>query len=106
MPEAYQVPEFDSVDAIIGFARELARLALIEDVDPRRVAEARASATLALSGHSARTQQQLVDALLRVEAGGAAVALLAAFRDGQQSGKRTPIPGRVLPLPPRDPEPA
>jgi hypothetical protein len=37
--------------------------ALKEDVDLRRVAEARGAASLALSAHAARTQQQLVDAL-------------------------------------------
>jgi hypothetical protein len=78
-------------------------VALKEDGDLRRVAEARDAAGLALSAHSARTQQQLVDALLRLEHGGAAVALLAQFQNGQASGQRRPLPGRVLSLPGSEP---
>ena len=74
----------------------MARAALVEDVDPRRLAEARGFAQLALSALSARRQQQLVDALLKLEHGGAAVALLAQFTN--DSTKRKPLPGRVLPM--------
>src|SRR5262245_41910859 len=76
LPSTYQVPEFGDPEAIIAFARELARLSLTEDVDIRRVAEARGAASLALSAFTARTQEKLVEAMLRVEHGGAAVAML------------------------------
>ena len=88
---SYVVPEFDTPERIVTFARELARVALKEDVDLRRVAEARGAAALALSAHQARSQQALVDALLKLEHGGAAVALLAQFTAGQ--GQRRPLPG-------------
>ena len=67
-------------------------MALKDDVDLRRVAEARGAASLALSAVSARSQAKLVDALLRLEHGGAAVALLAQFQAGQASGPRRPLP--------------
>jgi hypothetical protein len=95
----YQVPGLDSPEAILGFAQELARLALTEDVDMRRIAEARGSASLALAAINARTQQQLVDALLTIEHGGAAFALLARLQDGLSDGRRRPLPGRVVAMP-------
>lgn len=104
LPATYRVPEFASPEAIISFARELARLALTEDVDPRRLAEARGAAALALSGHSALTQQKLVEALLRAEHGGAAVALLMRLTEGLD-GRRRPLPGRVPALVPSTAEP-
>jgi hypothetical protein len=48
LPAGYQIPEFADPESIIGFARELGRLALTADVDMRRLAEARGAATLAL----------------------------------------------------------
>jgi len=101
LPVSYQIPEFSDPDAIVRFAQELARVALKEDVDLRRVAEARGAAGLALSAHAARAQQQLVDALLRLEHGGGAVALLAQFTAAQTDSKRRPlpVPGRLLAMP-------
>src|SRR5262249_50080693 len=91
-------PPFDTVENIITWSQKMARSALVDDVDPRRLAEARGYAQLALSALNARTQQQLIEALLSLERGGAAVALLASFTNG--SAKRTPIPGRpVVSLP-------
>ena len=99
LPASYDIPEFSDEGSILAFARELVRLALKEDVDLRRLAEARGAASLALSAVSAKTQAKLVDALLRLEHGGAAVALLAQFSAGQATGQRRPLPGRVLTLP-------
>ena len=104
LPSSYHIPEFTDEASILAFARELARMALKDDVDLRRVAEARGAASLALSAVSARSQAKLVDALLRLEHGGAAVAMLAQFQ-GAQNGPRRPLPGRVLTLP-TTPEPA
>jgi hypothetical protein len=108
LPASYQIPEFTSPESIISFAQELARVALKEDVDLRRVAEARGAAGLALSAHAARTQQQLVDALLRLEHGGLAVAMLAQFQAAQSDPtKRRPLPPRILTaLSTTGPEPA
>src|SRR5262245_31942341 len=67
LPASTALPEFETPEAIIRFARELGRLALTADVDMRRLAEARGAAQLALSAHQAQTQARLVDALLRLE---------------------------------------
>lgn len=96
MPSTYEIPEFEDERDIVRFARELVRLALTEDVDPRRVDTAIRGAHLALAGFSAQTQARLVDALLKLEHGGAAVALLAQFTNDPT--KRKPLPGRVLPM--------
>jgi hypothetical protein len=97
LPSTYQVPEFTDPEAIVRFAQELARMALKDDVDRGRVAEARMAAGLALSAHAARTQQQLVDALLRIEHGGLAVAMLAQFQAAQSDpSKRRPLPPRIV----------
>lgn len=90
LPASTPEPPFDSPESIVSWAQQMARVALTEDVDPRRMAEARGFAQLALSALSARTQQQLVDALLRLEHGGAAVAFLAHLHA---------LPGEPRPLP-------
>jgi len=97
-PSTYQVPEFDDEAAIIRFARELARLALTEDVDPRRVAEARGAAALALQGFSALTQAKLVDALLTIEHGGPAMILLNQLKAAD--GPKRLLPWKVPPAAP------
>ena len=91
-------PPFDTIESIVAWAQRMARAALVDDVDPRRLAEARGFAQLALSALGARTQQQLIDALLKLEHGGAAVMLLSRLQDGLDAGKLRPIPGtaRVL----------
>ncbi|MEO7862144.1 MAG: hypothetical protein ABIU05_17290 [Nitrospirales bacterium] len=91
LPASYFVKPFDSVDSIISWAHEMAGKVLKEDVDPRRSSEARGFAQLALSAHQARTQQELVDALLRLEHGGAAFALLARLQDST-AAPRKPLP--------------
>lgn len=92
LPSTYQMRAFDSEQDIIAFAHELARLALTEDVDPRRVDAARGAASLALSGFTALTQAKLVDALLTIEHGGAAMVLLNQI-------KASAGPKRLLPWP-------
>jgi hypothetical protein len=95
LPASYLVKPFDSVDSIIEWAHEMAGKVLKEDVDPRRTSEARGFAQLALSAHQARTQQQLVDALLRLEHGGAAFALLARLQESTTAPRR-PLPWKAL----------
>ena len=95
LPASYMVAPFDSIDSILGWCHEMAGKVLKEDVDPRRTSEARGFAQLALSAHQARTQQQLVDALLRLEHGGAAFALLARLQESTAT-PRKPLPWKVL----------
>src|SRR5262245_6998801 len=104
LPTTTPEPPFDTVENVIAWSQRMARTALVEDVDPRRLAEARGFAQLALSALSAQTQAKLVDALLRLEHGGGAVALLAQFTDNDPS-KRRPLPGRVLAMPPKGDDP-
>jgi hypothetical protein len=101
-------PPFDTIENIIAWSQRMARAALVEDVDPRRLAEARGFAQLALSALAAQTQARLVDALLKVEHGGAAMLLLSRLTNGLEDGRRKPLPGRTLTVVPRpdpDPEP-
>ena len=91
LPATTAEPPFDTEENIVGWSQRMAHAALTQDVDPRRLAEARGFAQLALSALSARNQAKLVDALLRLEHGGAAVALLAQFQAGQD--RRRPLPG-------------
>lgn len=95
LPATYQVAPFNSVESIIEWAHEMAGKVLKENVDTRRTAEARGFAQLALAAIAARTNQQLVEALLRLEHGGAAFALLARLQDGITGGRPRPLPGRV-----------
>jgi hypothetical protein len=108
MPASTPEPPFDTIENIVAWAQRMARAALVEDVDPRRLAEARGFAQLALSALGARTQQQLIDALLKLEHGGAAVMLLSRLQDGLDAGKLRPIPGaaRVLSMSSAPPAPA
>ncbi len=96
LPASYQVKPFDSVESIISWAHDMADKCLKEDIDPRRTSEARGFAQLALSAIQSRTQQQMVDALLRLEHGGAAMMLMAKFQQGMSGGQRRPLPGRTV----------
>ena len=95
LPASYLVKPFDSVDSIIEWAHEMAGKVLKADVDPRRTSAARGFAQLALSAHQARTQQQLVDCLLKIEHGGAAFALLARLQESP-TAPRKPLPWKIL----------
>jgi hypothetical protein len=100
LPATTPRPEFSSTAAIVTWAEETARKVLTGDLDPRAASEARQLAALTISARQADAQAQLVDALLSLEHGGAAVALLAQFTSAQADGKRRPLPGRVLPIRP------
>lgn len=95
LPANYFVAPFDSIDSIISWSHQMCEKVLKEDVDPRRTSEARGFAQLALSAHQARTQQQLVDALLRLEHGGAAFALLAQLQSST-AAPRKPLPWKAI----------
>jgi hypothetical protein len=87
-------PPFDSPESIVAWSQRMAHTALTQDVDPRRMAEARGFAQLALSALSAKPRPQLVDALLRFEHGGQAFALLAQLRAVPGEARR-PLPWRT-----------
>jgi hypothetical protein len=96
LPASMPEPPFTSPESIVAWSQRMAHAALTQNVDPRRMAEARGFAHLALAALNARIQAQLVEALLRVEHGGAALVLLERLRGGLADGPRRPLPGRVL----------
>jgi hypothetical protein len=91
-------PSFADREAIVVWAQEMAGKVLRGELDPRLSAEARGHAQLALQARTAESQERLVEALLRVEHGGAAMLLLARLQDGLADGRRRPLPGRPLSL--------
>lgn len=97
LPADYAMRPFDSRDSVIQFAQDLAYRVLTQDVDPRRIDTALRAAQVALSGFAAATQEKLVDALLRIEHGGAAMMLLTRLQEGLTERRTRPLPGvRVL----------
>jgi hypothetical protein len=109
LPATYQVPEMSSEADVIAFGRELAQQALTGDADQGRIDRAIRAAHLVLAGLSAQTQARLVDALLKVEHGGAAMLLLSRLTNGLEDSRRKPLPGRtltVVPRPDSEPEPS
>jgi hypothetical protein len=99
-------PEFASTEAIVVWAQTTAQQVLCGDLDPRAASEARQLAGLAIQARAADAQQQLVEALLRMEHGGAAVMLLSRLQQGLVEGRTRPLPPRVLRASPVEPEPA
>jgi hypothetical protein len=106
LPADYQMTAFDNRESVIRFAEDMARRVLVEDVDPRRVDVALRAAQVALSGFAAATQEKLVDALTRMEYGGAAAVLLERLSASLATGRTRPLPGKVLRLPEGGGEPA
>jgi hypothetical protein len=92
LPTAAPAPEFSTTEAIVRWAEQTAHRVLTGTLDPRAASEARQLAALTVSARQAEAQASLVDALMRLESGGAAVALLAQFTNA--NGKRTPLPPR------------
>lgn len=99
LPKTYQVPEFATRESIVRWAEDMAGRVLRGELDPKLSAEARGHAQLALQARTAEAQKKLVEALLRVEHGGAAMLLLTKLQDGLADGRRRPLPGRVVSLP-------
>lgn len=102
LPADYRMLPFESREAVIRFAEEMARLALKEDVDPRRVDTALRAAGVTLSGFAAATQERLVDALVKLEHGGAAFAWFSRLEEGLQDGRPLPPRLRRALTPPED----
>ena len=99
LPASYRVPPFDTRESIIEFVHHITRQVLVEKVDPRRIDTALRGATVALSALAGATQEKLLDALLAIEHGQAAVQLLTRLQDGLAKGTRRPLPGTVVTLP-------
>lgn len=98
LPSTYQVPPFDTRESIVNWAREMAGKVLRGELSVKLSAEARGHAQLALQARTAEAQERLVEALLKVEHGGAAMLLLTRLQDGLTETRRRPLPGmRVLP---------
>lgn len=106
LPSSAPRPEFSSTAAVVAWAEATAHKVLSGALDPRAAGEARQLAALTIQARSAEAQERLVDALLRLENGGAAVMMLARLTDGIADGKGRPLPGRVLPMAATPPEPA
>lgn len=98
LPPSSQAPTFATREDIVAWAQEMAGKVLRGELDPKLSAEARGHAQLALQARTAEAQERLVEALLRVEHGGAAMLLLTRLQDGLSDGRRRPLPGRPLPL--------
>lgn len=98
MDASYVMVPFTSRESVIHFAQELAQRVLTEKVDPRRVDTALRAANVALTAYGAQTQERLVEALLKIEHGGAALLMLARLQEGMREGKRRPLPGVNLNL--------
>jgi hypothetical protein len=99
-------PEFASTEAIVAWAQTTAQQVLCGDLDPRAASEARQLAGLAIQARAADSQERLVEVLLRLEHGGAAVMLLSRLQQGLVEGRTRPLPPRVLRASPAEPEPA
>ncbi len=99
LPRTYLLPPFDTRESIIKFVHDITRRVLVEKVDCRRVDTALRGATVALSALAGATQEKLLNVLLAVEHGHAAVQLLARLEDGLAKGTRRPLPGMVVELP-------
>ncbi|HWP34498.1 MAG TPA: hypothetical protein VNM66_02780 [Thermodesulfobacteriota bacterium] len=101
LPSGTPAPNFATREDIVRWAEEMAGRVLRGELDPKLSAEARGHAQLALAARTAEAQEKLVEALLRVEHGGAAVALLARLQEGLgDSRRRLPPPVRAIPAPP------
>ena len=79
--------------------QDLAHRVLTTKVDPRRIDSALRAAGEARAVLAAGTQEKLLDALLRIEYGEAAVLLLTRLQEGLKQGPRRPLPGRVVTIP-------
>ncbi len=97
LPADYPVPEFTDLDSIVTFAHQMTKAVLSTTVDPRRISEARQCAGLALSAFAAQDQKRLVDSILKLQHGEAAVLLLQRMQEGLTEGRRKPLPTRMLP---------
>ncbi len=99
LPPNYEAPAFDSRESIVAWCRDMAEKVLHGRVSVNLSAEARGYAQLALQARIAEAQERLVEGMLKIEHGSAAMLLWSRLQDGLSEGRRRPLPGaRVLPL--------
>jgi hypothetical protein len=96
LPAEAPPPEFSNTVAIVAWAERTAQRVLAGELDPRAASEARQLAALTISARAADAQERLVEALLRVEHGGAALLMLSRLQEGLADGRRRPLPGRAI----------
>jgi hypothetical protein len=96
LPKDYAVSEFGD-----AWRADMAARVLRGELDPRLSAEARGYAALAIQDRSVKAQEALVEALLKVEHGGAALLMLERLKGGLTDGPRRPLPGLALAAAPR-----
>ncbi len=98
LPHDYAVTFVDR-EAVTRFVEDLAQRALVEDVDLRRIDTALKAASVALTAFGMATQEKMVEALLKLEHGQAAVILMERMQTSLATGSRRPLPGRMAALP-------
>lgn len=102
LPSEYAVA-FPDRESVVRFVEDLAKRALTDSIDLRRIDVALRAANVALTAFGMSTQERMVDALLRLEHGGTAIVLLERMQSSLATGSRRPLPGRVLTLPKEEP---
>ncbi|MHB8510224.1 MAG: hypothetical protein ACYDGR_16535 [Candidatus Dormibacteria bacterium] len=98
LPPGYAV-SFPDREAVVRFVEDLAKRALTEDVELRRIDTALRAASVALTAHGMAIQERMVEALLRLEHGGTAIVLLERMQASLSTGTRRPLPGRLVQVP-------
>ncbi len=93
LPTDHPIPPLDGLSSYEGACRDLYRLSLTGNVDRWRLTEARGAIALLMQAEQVRAQQQLYQALVGLERGGAAVVLLNQYLEGH-TGERRPVPPR------------
>ena len=98
LPVSTPPPEFRDTPSIVKWAEKTAQQVLTGKLNHKAAAEARQLAALTISARAALAQEKLVEALLTVEHGGAAMLLWQRLQDGLSEGRRRPLPGATRAL--------
>lgn len=96
LPKNAPKPDFSSREAIVAWSQDKAHRVLTGQLDRYLSAEARGWASVALAAKAAEAQERLLEALVKLEHGGAAVAILTRLQEALEGGSRRPVPGRRL----------
>jgi hypothetical protein len=92
LPPGYAV-SFPDREAVVRFVEDLAKRALTDDVELRRIDTALRAASVALTAHGMAIQEKMVEALLKLEHGGNSIILLERMQASLATGTRRPLPG-------------
>ncbi len=96
LPPDFKLPDLDTLDGIEKAGRLLFELSLKRNLERWRLSEARGALTLLVEGQKIRVEQQMLNTLMALEHGGAAMVLLAQIQEGITQGRPLPLPGRTL----------